>query len=151
MNATMSRGKSHKSLMEAITLLYMLDKSPESPKDNQPPQSLSVPSSKYQLPFQREKQIVENLAFLSATTDDSDRVMAVCLEEADDRGSCRIRLTSNLGDTEKVVLGFKLMAKVLEQAASRGSPPTFHQHSDIELMLSQRTAKMMMRRLCFDA
>ena len=147
----MSRGTSHKSLMEAFTLLYMLDKCPESPKDNQPPQSLSVPSSKYQLPFQREKQIVENLAFLSATTDDPDRVMAVCLEEADDRGSCRIRLTSNIGDVDEVVRGFKLMAKVLEQAASRGSHFTFHEHSHLQLMPSQRTAKMMMRRLCFDA
>ena len=126
MNAIMSRDKSHKSLMEAITLLYMLDKCPESPKDNQPPQALSVLSSIYQLPFQHEKQLVESLAFLSATTDDPDRFMAVCLEEARDRGSCRIRLTSNIGDIDEVVFGFKLMAKVLEQAASRGSHPTFH-------------------------
>ena len=126
MNAIKSKGTSHKSLMEAITLLYMLEKCPESPKDNQPPQSLSVLSSIYQLPFQREKQIVENLAFLSAITDDSDMVMAVCLEEARDRGSCRIRLTSNIGDTDEVERGFKLMAKVLEQAASGGLHPTSH-------------------------
>lgn len=125
MNTIISKGTSHKGLMEAITLLYMLEKFPETPKDNQPPQSLSVLSSMYQLPFQHEKQIVENLAFLSAITDDPDRVMAVCLEEARDRGSCRIRLTSNIGDIDEVVFGFKLMAKVLEQAASRGLQPTF--------------------------
>ena len=63
---------------------------------------------------------MENLAFLSATTNDSARVMAVCLEEARDRGSCKIRLTSNTSDIDEVVLKFKLMAKILEQAASRG-------------------------------
>ena len=124
MNTIMSRGTSHKSLMEAITLLYMLNEFPESPKDNQQPNSFSIPSSIYQLPFQREKQIVENLAVLSATTNDSAKVMAVCLEEARDRRSCTIRLTSNNGDIDEVMLGFKLMAKILEQGASRGLHPT---------------------------
>ncbi|KAL9124814.1 MAG: hypothetical protein Q9217_005900 [Psora testacea] len=121
MNTIMSRGTSHKSLMEAITLLYMLNKCPESPKDNQQSETLSVLSSIHQLPFQREKQIVENLAFLSATTNDSAKVMAVCLEEARDRRSCTIRLTSNIGDIDEVMLGFKLMAKILEQGASRAN------------------------------
>ena len=70
---------------------------------------------------------MENLAFLSATTNDSARVMAVCLEEARDRGSCTVRLNSNTGDVDEVLLGFKLMAKILEQAASRGLNPTFHE------------------------
>ncbi len=112
--------------MEAITLLYMLNECPESPKDNQQSQAFSVLSSIYQLPFQREKQIVENLAFLSATTDDSARVMAVCLEEAHDRDSCKIRLTSNTDDVDEVVLEFKLMAKILKQAALKGLHSPFH-------------------------
>ena len=124
-NTIMSRGTSHKSLMEAITLLYMLNECPENPKDNQPSKTFSVLSSIYQLPFQVEKQIVENLAFLSATTNDSAKVMAVSLEEARDRRSCTVRLTSNNGDIDEVVLGFKLMAKILEQGASRGLYPTF--------------------------
>ena len=118
----MSRGKTHKSLMEAVTLLRMLNECPESPKDNQPPRTLTVLSSKYQLPFQCEKQIVENLAFLSATTDEPASFMAVCLEEAHNRGSCTIRVTSNTGDAVEVVLGFKLMAKILEKASIRGTP-----------------------------
>jgi len=77
--------------MEAITLLYMLNECPESPKDNQQPQTLSVLSNTYQLSFQGEKQIVENLAFLSATKNDLARVTAVCLEEVHDRGSCVLR------------------------------------------------------------
>jgi len=125
MNNVMFRGTSHKSLMETVTLLYMLNDCPESPKDNQPSKALSILSSIYQLPFQCEKQIVENLTFLSATTHDSARVTAICLEEARDRRGCTIRLTSNNGDIDEIVRGFKLMAKILEQAASRGVHPTF--------------------------
>ena len=57
---------------------------------------------------------MENLAFLSATINDSARVIAVCLEEARDRGSCKIRLTSNTSDVDEVVLRFKLIVKILE-------------------------------------
>ena len=119
-----SKGTSHKILMEAIALLYMINQFPESPKDNQPPQTLSTLSASYQLPLQCEKEIVDNLAFLSATTDDSTRVMAVYLEEARGHGSCTIRLTSNTGDLDEVVYGFNHMARILERAASRG-----HLHS----------------------
>ena len=119
-NSIMSKGTSHKSLMETITLLYMLNQIPESPKDNQQPQALSILSTLYQLPFQREKEIVDSLAFLAATTNDSTRVMAVCLEEARDRSSCTIRLASNTGDLDEVVHGFKLIARILERAASTG-------------------------------
>lgn len=83
-------------------------------------------SSIYQLPFLREKQIVEDLAFLSATTDDSANVVAVCLEEARDRRSCTIRLTSNNGDIDRVMRGFMLIAKILENGASRGLHPIFN-------------------------
>ena len=57
---------------------------------------------------------MENLAFLLATINDSARVIAVCLKEARDRGSCKIRLTSNTSNVNKVVLRFKLIAKILE-------------------------------------
>ena len=109
-----------KSLVEAIALLYTINQCPESPKDNQPSKTITNLSASYQLPLQREKEIVENLAFLSATTNDSTRVMAVCLEQARSRKSCTIRLTSNTGDLEETVNGFNRMAKILERAASRG-------------------------------
>lgn len=120
MSTTISRSTPHKSLKEAITLLSMLNEYPESPKENQP-KDISVLASIYQLSFQHEKQISESLAFLSNTTHDSAKVMAVCLEEARDGRSCTIRLTSNNGDINKVVLGFKLMATILEQGASRAN------------------------------
>lgn len=68
---------------------------------------------------------MENLAFLSATIDNSAKIMAVCLEKARNRRSYIIRLTSNNSNVNKVVLGFKLMGKILEQAASRGLHPIF--------------------------
>ena len=118
--------------MEAIALLYMINQFPESPKDNQLPQTLSTLSASYQLPLQREKEIVDNLAFLSATTNESTRVVAVCLEEARGRGSCTIRLTSNTGDLDEVMYEFNHMARILERAASTG-----HSHSirwDIDMI-----------------
>ena len=106
--------------MEAVALLWMLNQFPESPKDNQQPQALPILPSLYQLPLQCEKEIVDSLAFVSATTNDSTRVMAVCLEEARDRSSCTIRLTSNTGSLDEVLYGFKLLARILERAASKG-------------------------------
>lgn len=125
MNTIISRDTSHRSLMKAITLLYMLNKFPQSPKDSQQSKIFSILSSIYQPPFQRERQIVKNLTFLSATTNDSVRVMTICLEEARDHRNCTIRLTSNNDDIYEIMLGFNLMAKILKQAASRGSHSTF--------------------------
>ena len=87
--------------MEAITFLYMLNECPESSKNNQQSKTLSILSNIYQLSFQREKQIVKNLAFLSTITNDFVRVMAVCFEKTRDRRNCTIRLTSNNGDIMK--------------------------------------------------
>lgn len=115
-----SKNVSPKSLMEAIALLYMINQCPESSKDNQLPQKFTNLSASYQLPLQREKEIVDNLAFLSATKNDSTRVMAVCLEEAVNGNSCTIRLASNTGDLHEIVNGFNGLARILERAASRG-------------------------------
>ena len=48
----------------------------------------------------------------------------LCLKKARDRGSYKVRLTSNTDDIDEVVLGVELMAKILEQAASRDLYPT---------------------------
>lgn len=121
MNSMASKDTLDKSLMEAIALLHMINQCPESPKDNQPPKTLTNLSAAYQLSLQREKEIVDNLAFLSATTNDPTMVMAVCLEEARRGKSCTIRLTSNTGDLKDIVNGFNRIARILERAASRGT------------------------------
>ncbi len=69
----------------------------------------------------RENEITSNLAFLSATSDDSLKVMAVCVEESLDGKGMTIRISSNTGDLSKVTSGFKALAKLLEKAAQRGT------------------------------
>lgn len=68
----------------------------------------------------REKEIASNLAFLSATSGDCLKVMAVCVEEHRNGEGTTIRIASNTGDISKVTNGFIMLAKVLEQAARRG-------------------------------
>ena len=104
-------------LMESITLLKMLTEVPGSQMENDLPQSLD---SARQLSIEREKELVDNLAFLSATTDNPNKVMAICIEEDHDLHGMTIRLAANTGDLSKVNSGFKDIARILERAASRG-------------------------------
>ena len=111
------RDVSHQRLIENITLLCMLNEIQGNPKENILP---SNDDPARQLTFEREKEIVDNLAFLSATTDDSLRVMAVSAEEDSKQGELTIRIASNTGDLSMVEHGFKCIARILEQAALRG-------------------------------
>lgn len=105
--------------MKTVTILYILNQFLKSSKDNQQSQALSILSTLYQLLFQREKKIVNNLTFLSATTNDSTRIMRICLKKTRDRRSCTIRLTLNIDDLDKIVYEFKFIARLLKRAASR--------------------------------
>ena len=110
-------GVSQRQLMENITLLWTLNEIPGIPAETQ----LSVESSPDRsLTILREKELVDNLAFLSSTKDNSLKVMAVCVEERDDHEGLTIRLASNTGDITDVQQGFEGIAGVLEQAATRG-------------------------------
>lgn len=51
-----------------------------------------------QLTSEREKQLVDNLTFISASTDDMLRVIAVAVEEDLDKEKITIRFASNTGD-----------------------------------------------------
>jgi hypothetical protein len=62
-------------LMQNITLLWMLSEIPEKPKENNLISDIATP---HRLAVERENEIVGHLAFLSATMDDSLKVMAVC-------------------------------------------------------------------------
>lgn len=68
----------------------------------------------------REREIASNLAFLSATTDNGLKVMAVCVEEHSNGEGITIRIASNTGDLSAVTSGFAMLARILEQAARRG-------------------------------
>ena len=104
-------------LCNSISRLQELAKVPAEPRENvlQP-----APSSSHRLSVEREKEIVRNLAFLSATTDNHLQVMAVCIEEHPDGKGFTIRVASNSGDLVSVTRGFEGLARILEEAATRG-------------------------------
>jgi hypothetical protein len=108
---------SRKRLMQNITLLGSLSQVPEKPKENH---LFSEVDTTRRLIIERENEIVGNLAFLSATTDDILKVMAVCVEEDDSGEAITIRVASNTGDLSEVVNGFTRLARILENAARRG-------------------------------
>lgn len=68
----------------------------------------------------REKQLADELAFLSGTTDDAAKVMAVALEETVNGTSLTIRLACNTAVPPDTVKGFSNLARLLENAHHRG-------------------------------
>jgi hypothetical protein len=110
-------GVSRERLLQNITLLWTLNRIPEKPRENH---LVSRIDSTHRLTVERENEIVANLAFLSATTKDYLKVMAVCIEEDESGRAITIRVASNTGDMLELVTGFSRLARVLEQAARRG-------------------------------
>jgi hypothetical protein len=90
-----------------------------------PSENLVVPKvdQTRHLSISREKEIASNLAFLSATSDESLKVMAVCVKEHCNREGITIRIASNTGDLSAVIREFMTLARILEQAARRGRYP----------------------------
>ncbi|KFY04962.1 hypothetical protein O988_00372 [Pseudogymnoascus sp. VKM F-3808] len=101
---------------QTISNLRELDEVPEVPVENLV--VLEEDSTRH-LSVAREKEIASNLAFLSATSDNSLKVMAVCVEENNNGEGVTIRIASNTGDLSGVTRGFTLLATILEQAARR--------------------------------
>jgi len=110
-------GISRKRLIENIALLWTLSQVPENPKENH---LVSGTNKTHRLTLERENEIVGNLAFLSATTDDNQKVMAVCVEEDESGEAITIRVASNTGDLAEIAKGFETLGRILEQAARRG-------------------------------
>ncbi|CZS92490.1 uncharacterized protein RAG0_03089 [Rhynchosporium agropyri] len=104
-------------LQQSISNLQQLDELPAIPRENLV--SLDIDSTR-QLSVTREKEIACNLAFLSATSDESLKVMAVCVEERCNGKGIIIRVAANTGDLSTVTAGFVRLARVLEHAARRG-------------------------------
>jgi hypothetical protein len=104
-------------LQQSIINLQQVDEFPEKPRENI--LSREIDASR-QLSIVREKEIACNLAFLSATSDNSLKVMAVCIEEHSNERGITIRVASNTGDLSVVTAGLGSLARVLEEAARRG-------------------------------
>ncbi|CAD6587309.1 MAG: hypothetical protein ASARMPRED_003057 [Alectoria sarmentosa] len=97
-------------------MLWTLNDLPEQPKDN----TVGRESDETrQLPPERERQLAENFAFISASTDNMRRVMAVCVEENLDKKGITIRVASNTGDLSRIKEKLDGIAKTLETAALR--------------------------------
>ncbi|KAL8671387.1 MAG: hypothetical protein Q9168_004119 [Polycauliona sp. 1 TL-2023] len=113
--------KIQKRLVENITLLWAMCEVPDHPKENELHGSGDEGRT---LSLDREKQLVDSFAFLSASTDNMHRVMAVCIEERLDPKGMTVRLASNTGDLAQVTQGFDNIARILEQASSRSMSRT---------------------------
>jgi hypothetical protein len=112
-NSTITRGQ----LRGAISALHELNRVPEQPQEHVP---RPTNSSTHRLTAERENEIVGNLAFLSAISDNRLEIMAVCVEEDPAGEKVTIRFASNAGNLAAVTGGFEELARILEKAASRG-------------------------------
>ena len=107
----------HQQMWQTISRLRTLNEVPEMPKENALHSGIDATR---RMSISREKEIASNLAFLSATSGDCLKVIAVCVEEHRNREGTTIQIASNTGDISEVTNGFMMLAKVLEQAAWRG-------------------------------
>jgi len=110
-------------LLGRIILLQLLNETFEKPSENSI-NELNIrdeTSSARVLSLRREKELVEILAFLSASTDDPSKVMAACVEEGHNSNALVVRMAVNNGGLESVKDGFEKMARVLERAATQGN------------------------------
>ena len=107
---------SWEQLRQSINCLETLNQVPERPTEH----SLISTDSTHRLSILRENEISSNLAFISAVSDDSLKVMGVCVEERLDGEGMTIRIASNSGDLSKITDGFKNLAEILQKAARRG-------------------------------
>ncbi|OBT65024.1 hypothetical protein VE03_05212 [Pseudogymnoascus sp. 23342-1-I1] len=105
-------------LQQSITSLHKANNVPEAPTENPVPM---IHSTRH-LSFSLEKEIAKSLAFISVTSDDNRKVMAVCVEEHIDGDGITIRIASNTGDLSAVTAGFRRIGKILEQVAREPKP-----------------------------
>ncbi len=105
-------------LVENITLLWTLDEIPEEPKNNV---LLRGDDRTRQLTLERERQLADSFAFISASTDNMLRVMAVSIEKDADEDGITIRLASNTGDLSSMKEALDDIARTLEKAATRST------------------------------
>ena len=104
--------------IENAALLWALAEVPEKPAEN----SISSVDGEWRLPISREIQLTEDLAYIASTTDDSNKVMAVCIEEGADKTSIVVRVASNAGDLVSIVQNLQGIADLMVRAARRGIP-----------------------------
>ncbi|KAL8658085.1 MAG: hypothetical protein Q9226_001289 [Calogaya cf. arnoldii] len=105
-----------KRIVENVTLMRAMCEIPTLPKENELRQDYD---ERRRLSIDRERQLVDVFAFIAASTDNSLRVMAVCIEEDSDQHGVTIRLASNTGDLSRIIRSFNGIARTLEKASSK--------------------------------
>lgn len=115
-------------LIETITLLWTLTEISEQSKENK----LDCGNDEVkQLTTEREKRLADSFAFISASTNDMFRVMAICIEENPDQNEMTIRLASNTGDLSRVTEDFKDIAHTLQKTALKDMIVLIQQIGDL--------------------
>jgi hypothetical protein len=115
----MDNANYHRVTAENIALLRLLSSVPEPLTQN----ALSVAFldiDTERLPFQKECDIVETLAFVSGISDDPEKVTAVCIQEDIDHQGLTVVLAVNKGDFEVGREGFKRISRILEKISLQG-------------------------------
>jgi hypothetical protein len=104
----------HQILAEDIALLFMVDRIPEPPSRNTPPATiLQAKAENRTLTLKQECDIVEALAFICATSDDHEKVTAVCVEEHSEDVGMTVIMAANTGDLEAVKKGLESLFQIL--------------------------------------
>ena len=123
----MAKGQSYESslrqrlLGDTAFLLSITDKPEDASRNESSPGS---DGGKRQLAPEHERQLADDFAFLAATTDSANRVVAVGLEERPNGKGLTIRLTANTGLCGDAFHGLRAIAETLEEAAKRGKVDT---------------------------
>ena len=118
MSSSSSNHANRQRLVENITLLWTLNEIPEQPRENVP---CHENDGSRQLTPERERQVADSFAFISASTDNMRRVMAVAVEEEADGKGMTIRFASNTGDSSSLKESLGDIATTLEKAARRST------------------------------
>lgn len=113
---------SHQRLKENITLLWSLGREPGEPAENHIPQRFREKSSSFsrRLTFERERDLVDTIAFISASSEDPEDVIAVCVEEHEGQEGMTFRIAANRGDLQPRITALRRITSILEHVASEG-------------------------------
>ena len=107
-------------LNEEIVLLRFLTAEPTIPRRyvlNGEDTILSLSdNADHVLSLLDERDVVDSLAFLSATSGEAEKVTAICLEERFEPESCIIRIAMNTTNFNDLVVNFGRIARILETA-----------------------------------
>ena len=112
----------HDTLAGNINLLRLIAEEPGTPTENPLPtgQQYQTEQQIRQLTIKRERDLADNLAFLSCHVNNPLAVPAICVEEHPGGQGLTIRMASNTGDMSPVKHGFERIAKILERVAVQG-------------------------------